>query len=58
MVVILFIGLSSLIARQIKKRIRKHLPTDGHGEDIANLLGDIVFYTLLIFSIFIGFSFF
>ncbi|USN57208.1 MAG: hypothetical protein H6766_01800 [Candidatus Peribacteria bacterium] len=28
LVVILFIGLSSLIARQIKKRILKHLPTE------------------------------
>lgn len=58
LVVFLFIGLSSLIARQIKKRILKHLPSEWHGEDIANLLGDIIFYTLLIFSIFIGFSFF
>lgn len=53
LIVGLLIVISSIIARQIKKRIIKHLPAKGHGEEIANLLGDITFYTLMIFSIFI-----
>jgi hypothetical protein len=54
--VVVLIRISKLASRIIKGNIIKHLPNQGHGEEIANLLADITFYILAIFSIFIVFS--
>lgn len=58
-VVIFFIMISKVIASVVKRKIlqySEHMENKQYGEQMANLMKDIVFYTLLIFSLFIGFE--
>jgi len=56
-VVIFLVIISKIIASSIKKKVIKNsLSDDDYVDKIANLVWDIVFYTLLIFDIFIGFE--
>lgn len=57
-VVIICIIISKIVSRFAKKKIlqRSNLHDQEQGEKVANLIGDVAFYTLLIFSVFIGFQ--
>jgi flagellar biogenesis protein FliO len=54
-VVILFIVVAKLVVRFTKNKILQlsDLHNQEQGEKVANLIGDIVFYTLMIFAVFI-----
>gem|GEM_PF-1096968 len=56
--VIILMALSKKIAAFVKKRIiaHTHIGNHDHGEKIAKLISDIVFYILVIFCLFIGFE--
>lgn len=57
-VVILFIVVAKLVVRFTKNKILQlsDLHNQEQGEKVANLIGDIVFYTLMIFAVFIWFQ--
>lgn len=57
-VVWLFIFFSRMISKFIAKRIRLHsiVEDDDYTKKVSNLVGDIIFYTLVMFSVFVGFT--
>lgn len=55
---LVLISLSKIVAVYIKNKVTKNFITKGHKdiENVSALIGDIIFYVLLVFSLFIGFS--
>ena len=54
----LLMSLSKIIANYLKAKITKNFIVKGNKdiENVSALIGDIIFYTLTVLSIFIGFS--
>lgn len=55
---LILMSLSKILAVYLKNKITKNFLTKGHKdiENVSALIGDIIFYVLLVFSLFIGFS--
>jgi len=55
---LVLMSLSKIVAVYLKNKITKNFLTKGHKdiENVSALIGDIIFYVLLVFSLFIGFS--
>ena len=55
---LILMSLSKVLAVYLKNKITKNFLTKGHKdiENVSALIGDIIFYVLLVFSLFIGFS--
>jgi small-conductance mechanosensitive channel len=57
-VVAILVFVCRLFAKFVEKRIRLHsiVDDDDYTRKVSGLVGDIIFYTLTIFVVFIGFS--
>jgi len=55
---LVLMSLSKIVAVYIKNKITKNFIVKGNKdiENVSALIGDIIFYVLVVFSLFIGFS--